>query len=281
MTYTRACEIKPGVTFPEDMRRYALRVEYKGAEFRGFQKQASATETVQRYLEQALSFVADEAIVTKCAGRTDAGVNATAQWIHFDTLSDRDLVAWIKGVNSRMPRGIRVNYATRVDPLYHARFSAKARQYCYVLHRSNTPSSLLHELVTYLPYDVDLADMNQAAAHLIGEQDFSAFRASGCQAASPIRTITDAKWTAHGDFLAFHIKANAFLYHMVRNIVGSLLEVGRGVQAPKWVAELLVSRDRTLAAAKAPACGLYFVGVQYPAEFAIPADPILPAWLNA
>lgn len=265
---------------PQGMQRYALRVEYQGSSFKGFQKQASSSETVQRYLEEALSFVADEEIILKCAGRTDAGVNACAQWVHFDTLSVRDLKAWTKGVNSRMPRAIRVNYAQPVVPDFHARFAAKARRYCYVLHRADTPSSLLHKLVTYLPYDVDVQAMQSAASSLLGEHDFTTFRASGCQAATATRNIIDIHWSTHRAFIALHIEANAFLYHMVRNIVGSLLEVGRGAQSPGWIADILARKDRKLAAAKAPACGLYFVGVQYAPEFKLPLDPVLPPWLD-
>ena len=274
--YTRNCEITPELAFPVNMQRIALRVEYRGDKYKGIQRQASSTETVQRYLHEALSFVADEEITTQCAGRTDAGVHASSQWCHFDTLAVRDNKAWTKGVNSRLPRTIRVHYAKEVSPQFHARFCASSRSYRYVLRRCDIASAVLHGLVAYLPYDVDIQTMNQAASALLGEHDFSAFRSSGCQAASPIRTLKKLDVRASGDFVYIDVEANAFLYNMVRNIVGSLLEVGRGVQPVSWMEALLIGRDRSSAAAKAPACGLYFVGVQYPPEFGLPLGPYFP-----
>ena len=262
--------------------RIALAVEYDGSAFSGWQKQSSPElPTVQAALEAALSRVADETVHVTCAGRTDSGVHAVCQVIHFDCQVDRGAKAWVRGVNSLLPATVRVLWAQPVGPEFHARFSAHSRCYQYVLHRRQVSSALLHGRVTPWRRELDLQALRQAAEFLPGEQDFSAFRAAGCQSRSPFRHIDRAVWMERGSFLVFEIQANAFLQHMVRNIVGSMLEVGLGNRQPGWFAELIAGRDRTLAAATAPPDGLYLVGVGYGDEWGLPATrfpvPVLEA----
>lgn len=263
--------------------RIALAVEYDGSVFSGWQKQSSPElPTVQGRLETALSRVADQEISVTCAGRTDAGVHASCQIIHFDTAIDRGEKAWVRGVNSLLPAEVRVLWAKRVDAEFHARFSATARRYQYIFYRRRAASAILQGKVTHLRRDLDIEALNTASACLLGEQDFSVFRAAGCQSRSPFRHIDAAAWREQGSFLVFEIQANAFLQHMVRNIVGSLLEVGSGDRQPDWIAELIASCDRKIAAATAPPDGLYLAGVQYPESWQLPATaysvPILQAF---
>lgn len=262
---------------PAPLTRIALRVEYNGAGFSGWQKQRSPNlATVQGSLETALSKVANSDIELVCAGRTDAGVHATAQVVHFDTPIDRGKKAWEQGVNSLLPATVKVTEAQEVDPSFHARFSALYRQYNYILHRRAIPSALVDGLVVPLRQSLDVGQMNKAAKYLLGEQDFSSFRAAGCQSKTANRCVFSAEFSEHGDYLVFSVRANAFLQHMVRNIVGSMLAVGRGEQEAEWVEELLLARDRTLAAVTAPPQGLYLVEVGYPAALKSPARLVVP-----
>ncbi|SMF64237.1 tRNA pseudouridine38-40 synthase [Alteromonadaceae bacterium Bs31] len=270
LKYQRNIEIKPGVEFPTGMQRVALGIEYSGCNYRGFQKQKSAANTVQAELEKAISVVANEQVSLVCAGRTDAGVHATAQVVHFDTLAQRPIKAWEMGVNTHLSDAVRVCWAKPVGPAFHARFSAQARTYRYILQPSKVRSAILQRHVTWTSLDLDLKAMQTAAQALLGEHDFSAFRAAQCQAHSPIREVQGLSLSVNGPFLVLQIKANAFLHHMVRNIVGSLMEVGRGAQEPGWLSQLLEGRDRTLAAATASPHGLYLVRVDYPAHFDLP-----------
>jgi len=237
---------------------------------------------VQGKLEAALGRVADQEITVTCAGRTDAGVHASCQIIHFDSAIDRGEKAWVRGVNSLLPAEVRVLWAKRVDSEFHARFSATARRYQYIFYRRRSASAILQGKVTHLRRDLDIAALNKASAFLLGEQDFSVFRAAGCQSRSPYRHIDAAAWSEQGAFLVFEIQANAFLQHMVRNIVGSLMEVGSGDREPGWIEDLIATRDRKLAAATAPPDGLYLAGVQYPDNWELPATscpvPILQAF---
>lgn len=277
--YSRNCEIKLGVDVPEGMQRVALGVEYNGAVFNGFQKQASTENTIQAYLERALSKIADEPITLVCAGRTDAGVNACEQIVHFDSLSKRPEKAWVQGSNTHLPDDIRIHWAKPMPWDFHARFSALSRTYRYVLVQGDVRSACLHKNVTWTRYTLDLKRMSEAAKYFVGEHDFSSFRSSQCQANSPVRKIEYLKVNRQGVFTVIEVKANAFLHHMVRNIVGVLLDIGRGVQEPSWAQYLIETRDRTQASPTARPWGLYFVRAEYPGVFSIPASPAGPIFL--
>lgn len=278
--YRRNCELKNGIELPEGMCRYAAAIEYDGAAYRGFQIQASAANTVQAALQDALSFIADEPITVACAGRTDAGVHATQQVIHFDTLAVRPIRAWIEGTNTQLPAGIRVRWVKQVPGSFHARFCARSRRYRYVLYSNAVKPALFAEQMTWCKYGLDLEAMQMGAECLLGEQDFTSFRATQCQAKSPVRNLHYIKVARHGELIVLDLRANAFLHHMVRNIVGVLLEVGRGAKPPAWVGDVLHARDRKAAAATAPAFGLYFVGVHYPDEYQLPQLPAGPIFLS-
>lgn len=268
--YRRNCELKEGMQFPPGMRRYAAAVEYNGADFRGFQIQASAPNTVQSALQDALTAIANEPITVICAGRTDAGVHATQQIVHFDTLAERPERAWIAGTNTQLPASVRIRWVKEVEPSFHARFSARARRYRYLLYCDEVKHALLADQITWCKYALDVAAMQAGADHLRGEHDFTSFRATQCQAKSPVRELQKIQVRRHGPLIVVDLQANAFLHHMVRNIVGVLMEVGRGAKPPEWVSQVLQARDRKAAAVTAPPFGLYFVGVDYPDEYGLP-----------
>lgn len=262
--------------------RIALGIEYDGSAYSGWQKQKSPQqETVQEYIEAALSKVADSDVVVNCAGRTDAGVHATCQVVHFDAEIDRGVRAWTKGVNSMLPRSIRVVWSRQQSPDFHARFSALSRRYLYLMYRRDTPSAMLHSRATYIRKELNEAAMHEAAQHFLGERDFSSVRAAGCQSKTAMRNVMHANIYRQGGFLIFDVKANAFLQHMVRNMVGSLLEVGRGEKDPAWIAELLSLKDRTQAAPTAVPDGLYLTGVEYPNSCELPSEMCPPYLLLA
>lgn len=280
MIYTPNCEIKPGMALPEGVKRYALTVEYNGASYQGFQKQGSTANTVQAKLEAALSSIAAQPVTLVCAGRTDAGVHATRQMVHFDTTAVRPLRAWREGVNTRLPDSVRVHQCRAMSADFHARFSALARTYRYLTLCNPVRSALLGDMVTCYRQPLDISRMQAAADYLLGEHDFSSFRASQCQAHSPVRRVEYLQIFQQGPLLITEIKANAFLHHMVRNIMGALFEVGRGAKPAEWLAELLSLRDRTRAAPTAAPYGLYFVGVQYPEKFGLPNAPYGPCFIE-
>lgn len=278
--YKRNCEIKRGMHLPEGMSRIAAGVEYNGANFNGFQKQKSSATTIQARLEDALSRVANEPISLVCAGRTDAGVHATGQVIHFDTLAQRPLKAWVEGVNTHLPDEIRITWSRQVKPDFHARFSALSRTYRYLIFSSPIRTAVLQKQVSWTRYSLDMELLQRAGEQLIGEHDFSSFRAAQCQAASPVREVTKLHLSRHGKLIVLEISANAFLHHMVRNIAGALMEVGRGAKPISWIEELLGAKDRNLAAATAHPCGLYLVAVRYPGEFDLPKAELGPLFLE-
>lgn len=259
--------------------RIALGIEYDGASFHGWQRQREVIG-VQAQLEAALSKVADQPIEVQCAGRTDAGVHATGQVIHFDTVASRPLRAWTMGVNTQLPDSIAVTWAKPVTKDFHARFSATARRYRYIIYNSRLRPGILTQGVTHVHRPLDESLMHTGAQHLLGENDFTSFRAALCQSKTPFRNISHIQVYRRGPYVILDVQANAFLHHMVRNITGSLLSVGTGEQPPGWMAELLAAKDRTLAAATAKPNGLYLVDVTYPAEFALPARDIGPLFLD-
>ncbi|MFK3648882.1 tRNA pseudouridine(38-40) synthase TruA [Lysobacter enzymogenes] len=266
-------------TVAAPLRRYALGVEYDGSEFSGWQRLVRPGEpdlrgeaTVQTTLEQALSFVAGTGIEVVCAGRTDAGVHAACQVVHFDSPVERDPRGWTLGATSRLPPSVCVRWCVPVAPDFHARFSARARRYRYrILNRPVRPA-LQRQYLSWERRPLDADAMHRAAQALLGENDFSAFRTVHCQAPHARRDLQSIAVRRDGDIVEMEVQANAFLHHMVRNIVGSLLPVGRGDRPEGWIAELLAGRDRTVAGPTAPSAGLVFVGPRYPAECQLPAE---------
>jgi tRNA pseudouridine38-40 synthase len=245
--------------------RFALNIEYVGSNYFGFQNQIhDKLPTIQQKLEEAISEVANHPVSITAAGRTDAGVHATGQIIHFDTNSIRSERGWLLGINSNLPHDICVNKIKKVPEDFHARFSATARRYQYLIFNSPMRSAILYHRATLYYRLLDENKMNKAAQYLSGEHDFSSFRAAQCQSKSPIRKINDIKVERQGSFIVFEIEANAFLYHMVRNIMGVLLEVGCGEKSPEYVLEVLKHKDREKGGITAPAEGLYLVKVIYP-----------------
>jgi len=249
--------------------RIALGLEYFGAPFTGWQSQADG-RGVQDALERALSSIADACIGTVAAGRTDTGVHATMQVVHFDTDAARPDTAWVRGVNAHLPKAIAVHWAKPVANAFHARFAAVARHYTYVLANRPVRPALLAGRVGWYHRTLNLEAMREGAAALIGTHDFSAFRAAECQAKTPVKTMTTARIDAAGEFLRFDFSADAYLHHMIRNIVGALLVVGAGKAPPSWIAELGESRDRARGAATFAPDGLYLAGVDYEPVWDLP-----------
>ena len=249
--------------------RYAACIEYDGSEFSGWQTQAGNIRTVQSTVEKALSKVADSEIQIITAGRTDAGVHASHQIIHFDSDASRSTFTWSRGANRFLSKDVRVVWVQEVDAEFHARFSALTRSYRFVIHNASIQSALFRRHVSEEFRPLDVTKMARAGSVLLGEHDFSSFRAAGCQANSPVRTIHHLEFAANGEWIWFDIKANAFLQHMVRNIAGTLIEVGCGKRNSTWINEVLLARDRTKGGITAPANGLYLVGVEYAPEHAL------------
>lgn len=258
--------------------RIALGIEYNGADFYGWQRQ-KVVLGVQQCLEEALSKVANEPIEVMCAGRTDAGVHATGQVVHFDTTAQRPDRSWTLGINANLPDSIAVKWVHPVSQDFHARYSATARRYRYIIYNNPLRAGILTKGVTHIYYDLDADLMAEAAKCLVGEHDFSAFRAASCQSRTPFRCITDISVERKGEYVIIDVQANAFLHHMVRNITGSLIEVGRKEQSVAWMKEILESRDRTQAGVTAKPHGLYMVKVTYPKEFGIPVNHLGPLFL--
>ncbi len=251
------------------VRRYAACVEYDGSEFSGWQTQKGDIRTVQSLIEAALSKVADAPVAVVTAGRTDARVHASHQVIHFDSDADRAEFAWCRGANRFLTKDVRLRWVQLVDNEFHARFSALSRSYRFIIYNDPIQSALYRNHVTPEPKSLDPLKMAEAGKALLGEHDFTSFRAAGCQAQSPIRTMLYFNLMSKGSWIWFDVQANAFLQHMVRNIAGSLIEVGCGKRSVGWMAEVLAEKDRTLAGVTATANGLYLVGVEYPEKFAL------------
>lgn len=249
--------------------RIALGIEYDGSAYCGWQYQ-DHSPSVQEKVEQALSRVANHAVRVVCAGRTDTGVHALGQVIHFDTDAQREAHSWVFGANANLPDDVRVIWAKHVDENFHARFSAVRRQYRYVIFNRQVRPAILARRVSWEYRALDTARMRDAAQYLLGEHDFSAYRALACQAKSPVRTLYRLDITQQRELIVLELEANGFLHHMVRNIAGVLLCIGAGEAVPAWAGQVLEQRDRTLGGATAPPDGLYLTGVVYPDEYGIP-----------
>ena len=258
--------------------RVALGVEYDGSSFYGWQRQLDV-DSVQAQIEKALSFIANEPIKVLCAGRTDTGVHATGQVVHFDTNAHRPMKAWTQGINTHLPNSVAVRWAKEVDENFHARYSATARRYRYVIYNHTLRPGILNAGVSHYHGEIDEKIMHQAAQLFVGQHDFTTFRALHCQANTPIRNVHQVNVTRQGMYVMVDIQANAFLHHMVRNIVGSLLQIGLGNQPIEWITELLAVKNRKLAAATAKPNGLYLVDVTYPEHFQLPKLALGPLFM--
>lgn len=251
------------------MKRIALGIEYDGHGFSGFQAQRDFL-TIQGLLQEAISKIANEPIFVHCAGRTDAGVHATGQVIHFDSHAKRHMDAWVWGVNTHLPSGIVVRWARHVDYSFHARFKALSRRYRYIIYNNPVRPAIWHSRVSWHYYPLNVDKMREAAQCLMGEHDFSSFRSSQCNSKTPHRRILDFQIERRGDYLIFEIEANAFLHHMVRNIAGSLMKIGSGLRPIEWMQEVLLARSRKVAGETAPAEGLTLIQVKYPEPYTFP-----------
>ena len=258
--------------------RVALAFEYDGRDFHGWQQQKSGVRSVQDHLARAASKVADHPVELVCAGRTDAGVHASYQIVHFDTSSQRTLRSWVMGINTALPFDISVHWAGQCLEAFHARFSAVYRRYRYIIFNNPVRSGIQRGQVTWNFRPLDVVQMHAAAQALVGEHDFSAFRAAGCQSRSPVRFLQNISVIRKGDYVIIDVQANAFLHHMVRNIAGALMAVGCQQQAADWIGRILAQKDRKQAGVTAPPHGLYLVDVGYPVEFAIPPASCGPAF---
>jgi tRNA pseudouridine38-40 synthase len=258
--------------------RYALGIEYRGTHYSGWQRQHNQElKTVQLKLEQAISIIADETVTTICAGRTDTGVHAREQVVHFDTRAIRPDKAWVLGVNTHLPDDISVHWVKKVGPDFHARFSATARTYRYFINNQAARPALSRDLMTSIWRPLDHEAMHQAAQYLLGNNDFSSFRGNSCQAKSPVRCIHHIAVRRSGAIVVLEVKANAFLHHMVRNITGVLIKIGYGEKPISWAKEVLDAKMRTSAGVTAPPNGLYLLKVDYPEIFELPRrhpDPL-------
>jgi tRNA pseudouridine38-40 synthase len=249
--------------------RVALGVSYNGQAYQGWQSQTSG-QTIQDKLEAALSKFAAKRVSTVCAGRTDSGVHALMQVVHFDTDLQRDIHAWVRGTNANLPKDIAVQWAVATTDAFHCRACATSRRYAYVLLESPIRPSVELGRVGWTFHPLDVNAMRQAAAYLIGEHDFSSFRASQCQALSPVKTISSITLQQRGAYWRIEFEANAFLHHMIRNIMGCLIQIGKGKHSPEWMIEVLNARDRKVAAPTFSPDGLYFLGPRYDPAWGIP-----------
>jgi tRNA pseudouridine38-40 synthase len=248
--------------------KIALGIEYDGSAFHGWQYQGDV-RSVQETLEQALSTVADHPVSVHCAGRTDTGVHATGQVVHFETEAQRSERSWILGSNSNLPDDVSVSWAREMPDAFHARFSAIGRHYRYQIINRKYRSALWRNRAVWIHHPLDQARMQQAAQHLVGTHDFSSYRALACQAKHPVRTIHSLEVIREGEMIAISVHANAFLHHMVRNIAGVLIAIGKGEQPVSWSKEVLDLQDRTLGGVTAPPQGLSLTHVDYPQEFGL------------
>jgi tRNA pseudouridine38-40 synthase len=259
--------------------RFAACVEYDGSGYSGWQSQhGQKVRFIQTELEQALSTVADCPVEVVCAGRTDTGVHATSQVVHFDTEAVRPERSWILGTNVNLPHDIALRWIKPVDEAFHARFSALSRSYRYIIDNRWVRPSILFNRVTWERKPLDVTLMQEASRFLLGRHDFTSFRSLACQAKNPEREIQRLDICRQGEFVIMDVRANAFLHHMVRNLAGVLMAIGAGEEAPVWAREVLEHRDRALGGVTAPAAGLYLVEVEYPEHFHLPVTPAYPSY---
>lgn len=248
--------------------KFAAIIEYDGSQFCGWQRQPHAP-SVQQQVEQAISTVADVEVGVVCAGRTDTGVHALGQVIHFETHARRTLRSWLLGINANLPPTIVVKSVIPVDDDFHARFSARSRTYRYVIINEPVRSALLANRATWERLPLDESLMQQAAQHLVGEHDFTSYRALGCQAKSPVRQISYLSVERQGSLVSIEVSANGFLHHMVRNLAGVLMSIGKKEHTPSWARQVLEVRDRACGGITAPPQGLYFIKVEYDPRYSI------------
>ena len=267
-------------SLPSDVSRYAASVEYDGADYHGWQRQR-ASISVQQVVEAALSNIANEPVSVFCAGRTDSGVHASSQIVHFDSRASRSDVQWLRGVNTQLPDDVSIPWVSPVSGHFHARFSALSRRYRYIIYNRKVSPGILRRAVTWHRSYLDADSMHIAVQSLLGEHDFSSFRASGCNAHTPFRCIQAARVVRIDDYVVLDITANAFLQHMVRNIVGLLLKIGSNEWSVSSMKEILEMRDRRQSAPTASPCGLYLVAVEYPQTFNLPETLLGPAFIGS
>ena len=260
--------------------RIALGIEYDGSQYHGWQAQ-TGLHTIQQVTERALSRVADGEIAVVCAGRTDTGVHATNQIIHFDCDKERTIRSWIHGANSYLPKDVCVKWGREMPDDFHARYSALSRRYRYIIYNAPIRPALFRSNVTWQYRQLEYRDMHEAGQYLIGENDFTSFRSVECQSNTPMRNVTKLQVTRTSDFVIIDIVANAFLHHMVRNIAGVLIAVGSGKKPVSWVGDVLAAKDRRLGAETAPPYGLYLVEVSYPSEFGVIKNPLGPIFCGS
>lgn len=261
--------------------RVALCVAYNGYHYYGWQSQKSGLPTVQKYLEKAVSNVANEAIDVTCAGRTDKSVHASYQLVHFDTNAKRSARSWVFGCNTHLPKDISVSWAGNIASDFHARFSATSRRYHYVIYNHPVRPANFSTELTWFHHPLNESDMHQAAQCLVGEHDFTSFRAVGCQSNTPFRHLDFINVSRYGDIVLIDIKGNAFLHHMVRNIAGVLMAIGSGKAPVSWCENVLLAKDRTKASVTASPHGLYLTHVDYPEHFGIPVSTGAPSLIQS
>ncbi len=262
------------------MRRYAIGIEYCGTRFKGWQTQQAGVRSIQETTEQILSKIADEPIIVHGAGRTDAGVHATNMIAHFDTHAIRPERGWIMGANTQLPKDIAIQWIKEMDMDFHARFKACARRYRYIVYNAPQRPASLFGQVTHAYYPLNIEKMIQAAKKFEGTHNFETFRAAACQSNQPIRHVKHCRLFQHGAYLVLDIQADGFLHHMVRNIMGCLLEIGREEYELEQIDHMFAAQDRRAAGITAPAHGLYFINAYYPEQFQLPKQAMGPLWLN-
>lgn len=258
-------------------RRLAVGIEYDGTRYAGWQHQPGLA-TIQDSVQKALSAVADHPVTVAAAGRTDAGVHACAQVAHFDTRAERPVRGWVLGANSHLPPDIAINWAMEVEPSFHARYTAQGRSYRYCMLRRATRPAILRDRVCWTRATLHVEAMHDAAQALVGEHDFSSFRAVECQSTTALRHVDSITVRGEGPLVVMEISANSYLHHMVRNIAGTLMQVGAGEHPPAWVSEILAAKDRSRAGITAPASGLYLWRVRYPPSLQVPEPVASRPW---